>query len=148
MNRALVVLVMTLCAAACAGGGGSGAATQPEGDPYITGEITSVAPFVPVTESCVDPAGADPDGSVSSDDPPFCSTGDEAAGTILVEEQPDGNKASLQVTAVWRQTADGLEAAAFADLQEGQTVSAWVSGPVAESFPVQATADAIVITGG
>ena len=145
MNRAAVVLLMTLFATACAGGGGTDAATPPDGDPYITGEITSVAPFVPVTENCVDPTGADPDDSVSSDDPPFCSTGSEAAGTILVEERPDGNKASLQVTTVWRETTDGLEEASFADLEVGQTVSAWVSGPVAESFPVQATADAVVI---
>lgn len=68
---------------------------------------------------------------------------------ILVEEAPDGNRASLRTPdgmPVWRVAANGdAEPAQISDLANGQTVDAWVSGPVAESFPVQATADAVLI---
>ena len=38
-----------------------------------------------------------------------------------------------------------LSEVTFADLQVGQTVEAWFTGPVAESYPVQAKASQIVI---
>jgi hypothetical protein len=52
--------------------------TEPTGDvdpgvPDIVGTITSVEPFVPVTEDCTPPDDLDPDGVVSSDDPPVCT---------------------------------------------------------------------------
>lgn len=68
---------------------------------------------------------------------------------ILVEEAPDANKASLRIPEgmpVWRVAANGdAEPAQVSDLTERQTVDAWVSGRVAESFPVQATAAAVLI---
>jgi hypothetical protein len=148
---AVALLAVALLLVACAGGPGGAGGDQPAppaGAPYISGAVTSVTPFTPITEDCVDGSDLDPDGSVSSDDPPICSPDDGPQGSILVEELPDGNKASLtiaQTTGIWRETADGVEPAAFTDLAEGQTVAAWVSGPVAESFPVQATADDVVI---
>lgn len=94
-------------------------------------------------------------GESSSDNPPQTAPYIEGAltsvgaGMILVEEVPEGNKASLRIpdgTPVWRAMPEGgAQRAQMADLAEGQTVAAWVSGPIAESFPVQATADAVVI---
>lgn len=108
--------------------------------------LVFVLVLVLVTSACVES---------SSDGPPQTAPYIEGAltsvtpGLILVEEIPDGNKASLRVpdgTPMWRVTSDGrAQPAAFGDLQEGQTVAAWVSGPVAESFPVQATADVLLI---
>jgi hypothetical protein len=123
----------------------------------LVGTIAVVTPFEPVTENCTPPDQLDPDGVVSSDDPPICS--DPAMGiegSILVEAPPDGavgglgDRASLTVrrdeTAIWvcgptGQVAEG----SFGDLSNGATVSVWVDGPVAESYPVQATATALAV---
>lgn len=40
-----------------------------------------------------------------------------------------------------------LEEVGFGTLQAGQKVEIWITGPVAESFPMQAQADFIVISG-
>ena len=68
---------------------------------------------------------------------------------IRIEEQPA--EASGSAKAVVR-LADGAvivtragERATFADIRTGTRVSAWFTGPVAESYPVQATANVIVI---
>ena len=111
-----IVIVVVLLLVVSACAEGSEAG-PPQDAPYIEGQLTSISPGSP--------------------------------GLILVEEVPDGNKASLRIPdemPLWRVTADGgTEPAQFSDLAEGQTVAAWVSGPVAESFPVQATADAVLI---
>lgn len=153
--------------------GGEPGATTPDGDaaggsdPVIdagplpdrpaefTGTVTSISVTEPVTEDCVDPATLDPEGSVSSDDPPICTDPATApVGTVLVEELPGqdgGQKISLAVPSgipFQRGLPDGTTVpAAFADLTEGTTVEAWVDGPVAESFPLQGGASALLITG-
>ena len=71
------------------------------------------------------------------------------ASSIRVEENPADDwgsaKAEVRLTAHTRVlNRDGRPAAA-AQLTVGQTVQAWFTGPVAESYPVQATADVIVI---
>ena len=70
-------------------------------------------------------------------------------GTILIEGPLSGDtsfdRASVTVasdTEVF--SADGSEVEA-ARLAEGQRVEAWFTGPVAESYPVQATAAAVKI---
>ena len=75
------------------------------------------------------------------------SSGD-GAGTIRVEERPEdasgSAKASVRIlerTAITR----GSERAGFDALRVGQWVRVWFSGPVAESYPVQATGSAVVI---
>lgn len=129
-----------------------GATAPPDGDPTFVGTLTSVTAFEPVTEDCVDPSNLDPGGSVSSDDPPFCTDpANTNQGTVLLESDPgvqEGDKASLTVdgdTVLLRRTSDGFEPVTFDDLAGGDTAEAWVFGPIAESYPVQARADALVI---
>jgi hypothetical protein len=129
-------------------------ATEPPGsDPTILGVITEVVPFEPVIEDCVEPdPNADPDSPVSSDGTPFCSDPDTAPlGTVLVEEDPTAsgdNKISFTVrrsTTLLTESAGSYDPLSFADLVDGATVSAWADGAVAESYPAQATAAAIVV---
>ena len=76
-------------------------------------------------------------------------TDDNALPVLLVVADPGSgssvDRASVRVTAdtiVW--TADGVRGAA-ADLAAGAQVAVWFTGPVAESYPVQATAGVIQI---
>ena len=172
---AATVLALTLVAGACndetdvdAGDGAN--ATEPEceadcGDvevaiparaPDLSGTITSVEPFVPVTEDCTSPEDLDPDAAVSSDDPPICTPEDnDVVGTVLVEEKPDdpsgGRKISYTVTsstAIAGAGADGTGVGSFGSLAEGQTVDTWVAGDAcAESYPEQCGLEAIRVTG-
>ncbi len=127
----------------------------PDRPAEFTGTVTSLTVTEPVTEDCVDPAALDPEGAVSSDDPPICTDPATAPiGTVLVEELPGedgGQKISLAVPSgipFQRSLPDGTTVpAAFADLAEGTSVEAWVDGPVAESFPLQGAASALLITG-
>jgi hypothetical protein len=114
----------------------------------ITGTITSVVVFVPVTEDCTPADELDPDGTVSSDDPPVCTPADnDIVGTVLVEEQPgvqEGRKISFTVTSSTTLAGpDGTALAGFDDLAEGQTVQAWSTGMCAESYPEQCGATVI-----
>ena len=117
----LVSLVMLaagllLAATACA-------PTVPAEDPSIRGTITSITPG-------------------------------DAGGTILVEMPTGGqafdyDKAAVRVaedsTVLLMDTEGGYSDATFDDLAEGQTVDVWFTGAVAESYPVQATADVVLI---
>ena len=75
------------------------------------------------------------------------SSGD-GAGTIRVEERPEdasgSAKASVRISQGTAITRSG-ERAGFDALRVGQWVRVWFSGPVAESYPVQATGSAVVI---
>jgi hypothetical protein len=117
---ALVVavgLATTLALVACAPG-----STVPAGDPSIRGTITSITPA---------PSG----------------------GSILVEApgtaEFDYDKASVWVTAetkLLRLDADGKTTRiTFDDLAGDQTVDVWFEGPVAESYPVQASAGTVLV---
>ena len=127
------------------------------GPPDLVGTITSVEPFVPVTEDCTPPEDLDPDDPVSSEDPPICTAEDnDIVGTILVEEDPDdpegGRKISFTATSdslFFGQTADGTDVTSFDDLAEGQQVRTWVpvDGACAESYPEQCGLRAIDVTG-
>lgn len=72
-----------------------------------------------------------------------------ATGSLLIEADPaqasGSDKAAVRLAAdarVWHR--DGRAATAD-DLAVGQTVSAWFTGPVRESYPVQADARVVVI---
>src|SRR6056297_417093 len=99
--------------------------TDDPGEPFITGIITDI---------------------------------EQSGQRILVEENPDitgplengGNKIWLTVdddTSVYRNNDGELVNCNFACLQKNIVVSAWVTGAVAESYPLQGTASRIVITG-
>ena len=74
-------------------------------------------------------------------------------GNLLVEGSKDKDteydKATVKVTKatkIYRQFGKELKEASFDDLKGGVKVEIWFQGPVAESFPVMATAGKIVIT--
>ncbi len=122
--------------------------TVPAAPSDITGTITNVAPFVPVTRDCTPPEDLDPNGSVSSDDPPVCTPQDnDILASVLVAHAPGqatGGKIVFTITTdtvlVGTATAP---LATFAGLAEGQRVEAWSSGPCAESYPEECTAVAV-----
>src|SRR6056297_844827 len=77
---------------------------------------------------------------------------------VLVEENPDvngplengGNKIWLSMsddTSIYRSNNFELVKCDFSCLEINNIVSAWVTGAVAESYPLQGTASRIVITG-
>jgi hypothetical protein len=73
-------------------------------------------------------------------------------GTVLiegaVEEDTEFDKASVTITEetrIFEQEGQGRRAVTFEALQVGQRVEARFTGPVMESYPVQATAREIVI---
>ena len=130
-------------------------ANEPPGtEPTIVGFITEVATFEPVTEDCVEPdPDAGPDAPVSSDDTPVCSDPKTAPlGTVLVEEDPSSpsgdNKISFTVhrnTALLTEGSGSYGPLRFSELADGMAVSAWADGAIAESYPAQATAAALVV---
>lgn len=149
-----VVLVVAGCGDQAGGGTALPSAEPPSSDPTVIGVITAVAPFEPVTEDCVEPdPQAEPDSSVSSDDPPVCSDPDTPLlGYVLVEEDPGAASGDTKVsfaieegTALLDRLGETYEPVSFADLVEGTTVSAWADGAIMESYPAQATASAIVV---
>ncbi len=73
-------------------------------------------------------------------------------GLILVDSLGDktSDKYVLTVTtdtSIQRQVDQALEPASFGDLQVGQDIKVWLTGPVRESYPAQADAKKIVIVG-
>ncbi len=72
----------------------------------------------------------------------------DVLGSMLVEDPNGTDKAQVTVTAkttVFVKMTDKTGAATFADLMTGDRVQVWFTGPVAESYPVQGTAEAIVV---
>lgn len=127
------------------GSDGNDGATVPARPVDISGTVTAVSPFEPITEDCTPPDQLDPDGVVSSDDPPVCTgDDDDILGTVLVEEQPDvdeGRKISFTVTTDTALSGTALDS--FDDLTDGMSVDAWATGACAESYPEQCAAAAI-----
>lgn len=127
-----VLAALAVLGAAVVGGCGGATAAQPaspspsappSGVADITGVVRDVTP------------GADP-----------------GTATLLVVADPDVassvDRASVRVTAqsgVWGTVGEGATKLAVDDLAAGQRVAVWFTGPVAESYPVQATAGAIEI---
>ena len=86
----------------------------------------------------------------------------DVGGTVQAVERRDGDSGSFLVIGVRGEytydrarvsvtsdtvfVADGADAS-FSDLTEGADVEAWFTGPVAESYPVQATASHVRILG-
>lgn len=64
---------------------------------------------------------------------------------VRVEDSESGKKAVVRITAETRILDRNGEARSDAALSVGQAVRVWFVGPVAESFPVQATAGILVI---
>lgn len=125
--RRLLLVVLVAAASACGGGDGEGVAVGgsggalPERAAEVEGTLTSVTPGAPAS--------------------------------VLVEAEPGvqgGRKIVLAVDAdvpVARQVGEAVEAVGTDDLAQGQRVQAWVDGPVAESYPEQGRAEALLILG-
>jgi hypothetical protein len=74
----------------------------------------------------------------------------ERPGLILINSPGDRTSDKYVLTAttktsMQRQVGQTLESAIFSDLQAGQTIKVWLSGPVKESYPAQSDAKKIVI---
>lgn len=123
---------LTLLGAAVVGGCGGATAAQP----------ASPSPSAP-------PSGvADITGVVRDLTP----GGDAGTAVLLVVADPDVassvDRASVRVTTqttVWAPAGADGAALTVDDLAAGQRVAVWFTGPVAESYPVQATAGVIEI---
>jgi len=76
----------------------------------------------------------------------------DGVGTVLIEEgRGSVDAASIRVSAgtvVLEADGGGWRRATLGAITEGARVRAWFIGPVAESYPVQATAAVIAIEGG
>jgi len=148
-------LVLALVATAVLGGCGDDDDVDSGvdvGEPAATfvGTITEVTVFEPVLDDCTPADDLDPDGSVSSDDPPVCT--DEATaprGSILVEVEPGVDSGEKIVFTIRQETeiTQGGVPAAFADLAVGQQATIGYSGAVAESYPGQASAQSVDVSG-
>jgi hypothetical protein len=152
---ALVALGGLIACGSQPGGDAAVPGSAPPGtEPTIVGFITDVSRFEPVTEDCIEPdPDADPDSPVSSDDTPVCSDPETApVGIILVEEDPSApsgdNKISFTVdrdTVLLTESSGSYGPLHFDDLAGGMAVSAWADGAIAESYPAQATAAAVLV---
>jgi hypothetical protein len=142
---------------AAGAGSGDGSSTPaasvkaPTGQPSVVGTATKVT----AGASCPDPATSGDDGVVSSNDASAsCASTPDGSVTLLVRDGKDPSGAALAASirvpasaSVLRTSGSGYTKASAADLRDGATVKVWFTGPVAESYPVQATAGTVVITG-
>lgn len=76
----------------------------------------------------------------------------ERIGVVLVEENPEKETGSqkdsvtvTKATELFERRGGDPTRMRFDDLKVGQRASAWYTGPVAESYPRQATASLIVV---
>ena len=98
---------------------------------------------------CQPRGGVDIHGTVT-DVQRTATPGGEVLATVRVEGSKDANtqydKASIRITRATRLSVEGSDrGATLDDLAVGAVVEARFTGPVAESYPVQATAEEVVI---
>ena len=151
------VMTIVVLLSACGRSPGPAAVVPPEEppvphagvDPWLRGRITDVSTTEPVTEDCVPAADADGDGTVSSADPPVCDPNPASYGSLAVKGRVAGQDGPMPASVhvgknVHLEDADG-EPLRWADITKGRRVSVWITGEVAESYPVQVRATKIVI---
>ena len=80
--------------------------------------------------------------------------GGDRIGSVLVEENPGETSGSAKdyimvttATRIFLVQGEERRRASFDQLRRGQRVEAWYEGPVAESYPRQATGRVIVVRG-
>jgi hypothetical protein len=109
----LLALALALLAGGCVGSTG-----RPDTPPSIVGTISQLLP----------------------------TDARDVVGGFLIDDGQTGydfDKASVTVTDGTRIVGPEGDSGTFADLANGQRVEVWFEGPVAESYPVQATAGEI-----
>lgn len=152
----LPVAVLAIAAAAAlvaAAGRWSGAKGPPGRQADFQGTVTSVQRPHAAPDGGPAVTPVDPDTPVSSaDHPAQGSSRSEVLGVLLVEENPGappgapGYSVSVtRSTAIWKAGGGVYRPAAFAEVTEGRRVALWYTGPVRESYPPQAVAEALVI---
>lgn len=110
-----------------------------------SGEPASIPASVPAADTAADTIGVLP-----SDPPGILGVVTRADGaTLRIETNPaeeyGSPKAVVRITPETRILYRSGQVAAASDLTIGHNVSAWFSGPVMESYPVQTTAGTVVI---
>jgi len=122
----MLLLLAGFAASGCTPPGSGAGNALPAADPGIRGIVTRVQKIEPANPARL--------------------------ATILIEENPNEPAGSAkdqvtleQGTRIFRQQGASLTPATVDDLRVGQHVAAWYSGPVAESYPRQATASVIAI---
>ncbi len=121
MHRAIIALALVILAGLGTAAGCTTSPQRPDADPSIRGAITSLQQL---------------DGGGAS----LLVEG-------VVEQDTSYDKASVRVTPDTTIIADDGTAKDAGSLRTGLRVEIWFTGAVAESYPVQATADTIVILG-
>lgn len=125
--RTIIFALVVLTAAGC-GGSTDDLSGLPDGDPRLV-QLRTEAPSI--------------EGTITETD---------RNGRILVEEEPDepsgSAKAWVQLTEETRVVRPDGTTASRNDLEVGGEVSVWFTGPVAESYPVQAAADMVELENG
>lgn len=104
-------------------------------------------PLLALLAAC---GGADADEALPADPPYLRGTvtaldGDQVRVEENAGERSGSAKAVLRITPSTRIVWRTGEPAERGDLRLGTRVSAWVSGPIAESYPVQAEADLLLV---
>ena len=151
-------LLATAAASGCGGPPLGLINTVPDTEANIRGTITKVQKFAAPSNnrSSALPKPISPNQSVSSDNPQVgIGVPQDSIGSILIEEKPEERWGSDKVnvtikhsTKIFSQHGQSLSPVAFGALSTGQDVKAWFNGPVAESYPAQATASVIIINAG
>lgn len=155
-----IILLFSGCGSGGSGGGTTGEQPTESSnlqlsttEPAIYGTVTDIQNISQRTSRQGNSNRTDSNTPVSSKQ----TTGKEGKsgnviGVVLIEEKPDeesgSQKDSVTITkrtTLLDQQEQGLISAEFEDFELGQQVRAWYSGPVAESYPRQATARVVVI---
>ncbi len=133
-------------------------------EPDITGVVTDISDGSAATAGDAAGGASNPNAPVSATadpNPPAaksngsgkCASGQKVC-VLLVEEKPNeaagSNKASVRLdltegARLLKQQGGKVVEADLQSLSAGQRVRVWFTGPVAESYPVQATADVVLI---
>lgn len=127
-NRAWQIAGLMAVSAMLALAAGCGQSEPPDSPPSIRGVVTSI------------------DATADGGSMRVVWTQDPAVGEMA---EYDAAQVSAQPeTRVWRMTETGeAESIEFSQIAVGDVVEAWFAGAVAESYPVQAGADDIVVVG-
>lgn len=157
------------CFGCAPAGSGSTTTSEPDTEPNasrlpttradIRGTITNIQTVSHQTNGRGE-AEPDPEAPVASDNKREVSSqsSDNAGssrygiGVVLIEENPaeeyGSQKDSVSITKstkLLKQEREELVSVGFDDLKVGHRAKAWYTGPVAESYPRQATASVVVI---
>jgi hypothetical protein len=117
-------LPLLVASAALAAGGCRTTTALPERPPDVTGEVTQVSAV----------------------------QGPDAIGSLRVEENPADSSGSAKyvltvtpATVLVVRPGGVAEEVGFGEMVVGQRVQAWITGPVRESYPMQATASHVLV---